>query len=46
MDNVRVELSVSEVEALIAFIKMHEREEIPDEVWDVCMSLYDVLEEG
>lgn len=46
MDNVRVELSVSEVEALIAFIKMHEREEIPDEVWDTCMKLYDVLEEA
>ena len=45
MDNVRVELSVSEIEALIAFIKMHEREEIPDEVWDICMNLYDVLEE-
>lgn len=45
MDNVRVKLSVSEVEALIAFIKMHEREEIPDEVWDICMYLYDVLEE-
>lgn len=45
MDNVRLKLSVSQVEALIAFIKMHERDEIPDEVWDVCMYLYDVLEE-
>lgn len=45
MDNVRIKLSVSEVESLIAFIKMHEREEIPDEVWDICMYLYDVLEE-
>lgn len=46
MDNVSIELSVSEVEWLIAFIKMHEREDIPDEVWDICMKLYDVLEEG
>lgn len=45
MDNVRIKLSVSEVEDLIAFIKMHEREEIPAEVWDICMKLYDVLEE-
>lgn len=44
MDNVRLKLSVEQVEALIAFIKMHERDEIPDEVWDVCMYLYDVLE--
>ena len=41
-----LKFSVSEVEALIAFIKMHEREDIPDEVWDICMYLYDVLEEG
>ena len=45
MDNVRITLSVSAVEELIAFIKMHEREEIPDEVWDICMYLYDVLED-
>lgn len=26
-------------EALISFIKNHEREEIPDDVWDICMEL-------
>lgn len=46
MDNVRLKLSVEQIESLIAFIKMHEREEIPDEVWDTCMELYDVLEEA
>lgn len=37
-------LNVEESETVIAFIKMHEREEIPDDVWDVCMKLYDAVE--
>lgn len=32
-------ISVEEAEAIIAFIKMHEREDIPDDVWDLCMRL-------
>ena len=31
-------------EALISFIKNHEREEIPDDVWDICMELIDLME--
>lgn len=31
-------------EALISFIKSHEREEIPDDVWDICMELIDLTE--
>ena len=31
-------------EALISFIKNHEREEIPDDVWDICMELIDLTE--
>lgn len=39
-------LSHEEAYALIAFIKMHEREEIPDDVWDICMKLYDFTEDA
>lgn len=39
-----MKLTVEEVETLIAFIKMHEREEIPDDVWDLCMKMYDAIE--
>lgn len=38
-------LNVEEVETLVAFIKMHEREEIPEDVWDLCMKMQDFLEE-
>lgn len=34
-----------ELEILIAFIKMHERNEIPDNVWDLCMRMYDAIED-
>lgn len=39
-------LSADEAETIIAFIKMHERDEIPDDVWDVCMKLYDDMQQG
>ena len=39
-------LNVEEAETLIAFIKMHEREEIPEDVWEVCMNLQTFLEEN
>lgn len=39
-----IRLSADEAETMIAFIKMHEREEIPDDAWDVCMKLYDAVE--
>ena len=38
-------LNVEEAESLIAFIKMHEREEIPDDVWEICMALINFTEE-
>ena len=38
-----IRLYDEDCEALIAFIKMHEREEIPDDVWDICMRLYDAV---
>ena len=37
-------LSIEDIETLIAFIKMHEREEIPEDVWSLCMRMYDELE--
>ena len=43
MENM-IRLTVEDCETLIAFIKMHEREEIPEDVWDVCMRLYDKLD--
>lgn len=39
-------LTAEEAYALIAFIKMHEREDIPDDVWDICMRLYDFTEDA
>ncbi len=39
-------LNIEDIEALIAFIKGHEREEIPDDVWDVCMRMYEYLDEA
>lgn len=36
-------INISEEEALtiLAFVKNHEREEIPDDVWELCKRLYD-----
>ena len=38
-----VVLTPDEAESIIAFIKNHEREGIPDSVWDICMDLYKQL---
>jgi hypothetical protein len=38
-------LSDEEIETLIAFIKTHERNEIPEDVWELCMKMYDALED-
>ena len=38
-------LNVEEAETLVSFIKMHEREEIPDDVWEVCINLQNFIEE-
>lgn len=42
-DNIRI--TTDEAEALVCFIKNHEREDIPDDVWDVCMRMMDELDE-
>lgn len=34
-----INISVEEAETIIAFVKMHEREDIPDDVWDLVMML-------
>lgn len=36
-----IEITEDEAYAIIAFIKNHERDEIPDDVWELCMRLYD-----
>ncbi len=40
-----IKITVEEAYEIIAFTKMHEREEIPDEMWDIVMRLQDELEE-
>lgn len=37
-------LTEEEADAIVCFIKNHERDEIPDDVWDVCMKLCDELD--
>ena len=38
-----IKLYDEDCETLIAFIKMHEREEITDDVWNICMNMYDAV---
>lgn len=40
-----IKITIDDAEYIIAFIKMHEREEISDEVWEVVMKLQDLIEE-
>lgn len=40
-----ITLTIAEAEENIAFVKMHEREEIPEEMWDLTMALIDAVEE-
>lgn len=37
-------ISEEEAEEIIAFTKMHEREEIPEDLWDIIMRLQEELE--
>ena len=37
-----ITITNEEAETIIAFIKNHERDEIPEDVWDVCMKLMDL----
>lgn len=40
-----IKITVEEAYEIIAFTKMHEREEISDEMWDIVMRLQDEVEE-
>ena len=45
MDHIIIKLGIDTVESIVAFIKNHERDEIPDDVWDFCMQVqedYDI----
>ena len=37
-------LTIEEAESIVAFIENHKRNEIPDDVWDLCMRLEEELE--
>ena len=39
-----ITLTDEEAETVISFIKNHERADIPDDVWEVCMKLCDLIE--
>lgn len=39
-----ITLTDEEAETVISFIKNHERVDIPDDVWEVCMKLCDLIE--
>ena len=39
----KIQLSYDEADDIICFIRNHEREDIPDAVWDVCMRMYEEL---
>ena len=43
MDLDYIEISEEEAEYLVSFIRNHEREDIPDEVWDICMRMMEML---
>lgn len=40
-----ITLTIAEAEEIIAFVKMHERDEVPEEMWDLTMALIDAVEE-
>lgn len=40
-----IRVPLEDVEEIIAFVKMHEREEISDEMWEVVMKLQNAIEE-
>lgn len=37
-------ITLAEAEEIIAFVKMHEREEVPDELWDIIIKLQEAME--
>ena len=40
-----IKITIEDVEEIIAFTKMHEKEEISDEMWEVVLKLQDLIEE-
>lgn len=42
---IRIDVTITkeQAEALIAFIRNHERKEIPDDVWDACQAMIDEI---
>lgn len=40
-----IKISIEDAEEIIAFTKMHQREEISDEMWEVVMKIQDLIEE-
>lgn len=45
MTEEKYEMTIDELESVVAFIKSHEREEIPDELWELTMKWCEWLEE-
>jgi len=41
-----MEIYEEEATALVCFIKSHEREDIPDDVWDICMRMMEYFDIG
>lgn len=44
MDLDYIEISEEDAEYLVCFIRSHERENIPDEVWDICIRMMKMLD--
>lgn len=40
-----IKITIEDAEEIIAFTKMHEREEISDEMWEVVLKLQDLIED-
>ena len=40
-----IRITEEEAEEIIAFVKMHERNEIPEDLWDIILRLQDELDE-
>lgn len=40
-----IKISIEDAEEIVAFTKMHEREDISDEMWDAVLRLQDAIEE-
>ena len=39
-----IKISVDDAEEIVAFTKMYERDEIPDEMWDIVIRIEDAIE--